>query len=338
MFLTKYLALMLSVGTDVLSAINILIADFDKPSVKNFLVEVRENLSRGQPFYKAFEDHPRVFSTVFVSLIKSAEASGNLQKTFEDLSESIAREAKLRGSIRSALIYPIVLVIIATGIMIFLVTFALPKIANVFTQGDIKPPLFSQIVFGVGLFIGNNIIILMLLVILLVAGAVTIVNKTETGKRTLDQIVMKIPAVSTIYRELAIQRMATTMSSLMKAGLPIIQTITIAADTVGVREYRSALLRVANEGLAKGLTIGEAFRREDVFPKTITNLVAISEKAGHLEEVLDTLSEFYEGNIDASIQTLTSLLEPILLLGMGLMVAIIALAIIVPVYQLTTAF
>ncbi len=337
-FLTKYLALMLRVGTDVLSAINILIADFDKPSVKNFLVEVRENLSRGQPFYKAFEDHPRVFSTVFVSLIKSAEASGNLQKTFEDLSESTAREAKLRGSIRSALIYPIVLVIIATGIMIFLVTFALPKIANVFTQGDIKPPLFSQIVFGVGLFIGNNIIILMLLVILLVAGAVTIVNKTETGKRTLDQIVMKIPAVSTIYRELAIQRMATTMSSLMKAGLPIIQTITIAADTVGVREYRSALLRVANEGLAKGLTIGEAFRREDVFPKTITNLVAISEKAGHLEEVLDTLSEFYEGNIDASIQTLTSLLEPILLLGMGLMVAIIALAIIVPVYQLTTAF
>jgi type II secretory pathway component PulF len=128
------------------------------------------------------------------------------------------------------------------------------------------------------------------------------------------------------------------MSSLMRAGLPIVQTLTIAAETVGLDSYRSALLRVANEGLEKGLTIGEAFRRETVFPKTVSSLVAISEKAGHLDEVLDTLAQFYESNIDANIKALVSLLEPAMLLIMGVMVAVIALAIIVPVYQLTTQF
>jgi type IV pilus assembly protein PilC len=337
-FLTKYLALMLRVGTDLLSAINILIADFDKPSVKNFLLEVRENLTRGQPFYKAFEEHPRVFSPVFVSLIRAAEASGSLQKTFEDLSASTTREAKTRTMVRSALIYPIILLVMATAIMTFLFTFALPKIADVFSQGGINPPTFSRIVFAVGLFIGNNILIIGFIILSIVGGSTLFFYKTQTGKCVFDRIVTRVPVISKIFRELAIERMASTMSALMKAGLPIMQTIYITADTVGLLEYKYALLRIANEGLAKGLTIGEAFRRETVFPKTIVNLVAISEKAGHLDEVLSTLADFYEVNIVASIEGLTTLLEPILLLGMGAMVALIALAIIVPIYQLTTSF
>jgi len=337
-FLTKYLALMIRVGTDLLSAINILISDFDKPSVKNFLLEVRENLTRGQPFYKAFEEHPRVFSLVFVSLVKAAEETGSLQKTFEDLSDSTSREAKTRDTVRAALTYPIILLVIASAIMIFLFTFALPKIANVFSEGGITPPTFSRIVFAFGLFLGNNILIIGVIAIFAIGGGIVFFNKTETGRRSFDRILTHTPVVKNVYRDLAIQRMASTMSSLMKAGLPIMQTISITADTVGLLEYKYALLRIANEGLAKGLTIGDAFRRETVFPKTITNLVAISEKAGHLDEVLATLADFYEGSVDASIKELTALLEPILLLGMGAMVAVIALAIIVPVYQLTTSF
>jgi type II secretory pathway component PulF len=132
--------------------------------------------------------------------------------------------------------------------------------------------------------------------------------------------------------------MASTISSLMRAGLPIVQTITIAAETVGMDSYRDALLRIANDGLSKGLTIGEAFRRETVFPKMVTNLVSISEQAGHLDEVLSTLAEFYESNIDGNIKALVSLLEPAMLLIMGVMVGVIALSIIVPIYQLTASF
>ena len=337
-FLTKYLALMLRMGTDLLSAINILIIDFDKPAMRNFLLEVREDLSKGQPFYEAFSRHPKDFSPTVINLVKAAEQSGSLQKTFETMSVSFEKEAEIRGKIRSAMIYPIILICIATAIMVFLVTFALPKVANVFSQSGINPPWFSQIVFTVGLFVGANILILLPGALVIVGAFIWVVTKTEMGKREFGRIMTNIPLIRTVYSELAIQRMASTMSSLMRAGLPIVQTINIAAETVGLDSYRAALLRIANEGLTKGLTIGEAFRRETVFPKIVSNLVAVSEKAGHLEEVLDTLAQFYESNIDANIKALVSLLEPAMLLVMGVMVGIIALSIIVPIYQLTTSF
>ena len=337
-FLTKYLALMLRVGTDLLSAIDILITDFDKPAMKDFLLEVRDNLGRGEPFYAAFAKHPKTFSPTFISLVKAAETSGNLEKTFEDLSNNLEKEAELRNHVRSALIYPVVLLCASFAIMVFLVTFALPKVANVFSQSGVKPPFFSQVVFGIGLFVGGNIWIITIGLLILIGGITFAVRETETGKRVFDRVITNLPIIKTVYREIAVQRMASTMSSLMKAGLPITQTITVAAETVGLRDFKYALLRVANEGLSQGLTIGEAFKREEVFPKMLANLVAISEKAGHLEEVLGTLSDFYASSVDGSIKALVSLLEPMLLLTMGVIVAVIALSIIVPIYQLTTTF
>ncbi len=337
-FLTKYLALMLRVGTDLLSAVNILITDFDKPAVREFLVEVRENLTHGQPFWKSFEAHPETFSVTFTNLIRAAELSGNLQKTFEQLSVSTQSEAELKGRIKGALIYPVILLVAASGIMMFLVTFALPKISAVFSSGGIKPPTFSRIVFGVGLFINSNLTVLIIAFIIVVGGGGWWGFTTETGKKAFQRFLTSLPVIRGIYQEIALQQMASTMNALMRAGLPIMQTISIAADTVGYHVFRDALLRISNEGLAKGLTIGEAFRREHAFPKTVTNLIAVSEEAGHLDEVLQTLSEFYAAEIDTSIKTLMSLLEPAMLLGMGVMVAVIALAIIVPIYQLTTQF
>ena len=337
-FLTRYLSLMLRVGTDLLSAINILIVDFDKPAMKNLLLEVRDNLSRGQPLYLVFARYPKVFSPVFINLVKAAEASGNLQRTLEDLSQSLERESRLRGRIRAAMIYPIILAIAALTIITFLVTFALPRIAKVFLESGFKPPLFSRIVFGIGLFVNDHLVGFFTVLLLVLAGGYYFLFQNKAGRNFATRIFSHLPVVRNVYRELAIQRFAATLSSLMKAGLPIIETIRISAEVVGENEFRLALRRVADEGLAKGLTIGEAFRREAVFPRVVTNLIAISEKAGHLEDVLQTLSEFYSANVDSSVQTLVSLLEPALLLTMGLMVASIALSIIIPIYQLTSSF
>ena len=337
-FLTKYLALMLRVGTDLLSAINILIADFDKPSVKTLLLEIRDNLSKGRPFADAFANYPKVFSQVFVSLIKAAEASGNLQQTFEDLSTSLQRDADLRNRIRSAFVYPIILLTAAFGVSMFLVTFAIPRVANVFFDSGINPPIFSRIVFGIGLFINDNIVLFLIVLFLVVGGGVFFFWKTIVGQRVIDRALSHAPLIRTIYKEIAVQRFASTFSVLMKAGLPIIQTTKITAQVVGSEEFAASLRRIADEGLSKGLTIGEAFRREPIFPKVVVNLVAISEKAGHLEEVLQTLADFYASDIDAKIRSLVSVLEPVLLMFMGVMVGAIAIAIIVPIYQLTTQF
>jgi len=224
------------------------------------------------------------------------------------------------------------------AIMTFLVTFALPKVAGVFQQSGINPPWFSQIVFTVGLFLGANILIIIPAVLIVIGAVAWVVIKTDVGRKIFNHTLSNLPLVRSVYHDLAVQRMASTMSSLMRAGLPIIETVTIAAETVGVDDYRTALLHIANDGLSKGMTIGEAFRRETVFPHMVSSLIAISEKAGHLDEVLATLADFYDANIDANIKTLVSLIEPFMLLLMGSMVAIIALSIIVPVYQLTTQF
>ena len=337
-FLTKYLALMLRVGTDLLSAINILISDFDKPAMRNFLLEVHENLSRGQQFYEAFAKHPETFSPTFVNLVKAAEASGNLEKTFEDLSASLERDAALQSKIRAAFIYPIVVFCMALAIITFLVTFALPKLANVFLNSGLNVPTFSRIVFATGLFVGAHIILLYAIFFGLVAASTIFFLKTETGKRVGTQIATNLPVVRRIYVNLAVQRMSATISSLLRAGLPITDTIMIASDTASYRDFKLALRRVAEEGLAKGHTIGESFKREPVFPPMVANLIAISEKAGHLDEVLATLANFYEAGTDASISALVALLEPALLLTMGLIVGTIAVSIIVPIYQLTSGF
>ncbi|RJP45816.1 type II secretion system F family protein [Candidatus Parcubacteria bacterium] len=337
-FLTKYLALMLKVGTDLLSAIDILIADFDKPSVKALLFEIRENLGKGQPFYTAFAQHPKTFSPTFINLIKAAETSGNLQQTFDDLSTSLSREADLRGRIRAALIYPVILLVASAAIVLFLTTFALPRIAKVFLDTGIDPPLFSRIVFGVGLFIGDHATVIVTTLFLAVGFSLYFFSRVEVGRRVFDQMLRNLPLIRKIYREAAIQRFAATMSSLLRAGLPMMQTIDVTADTVGSEEFRASLRRIAEEGLSKGLTLGEAFKREAVFPRIVTNLIAISEKAGHLEEVLRALDDFYSASVDSTVRSVVATLEPLLLMGMGLLVGTIAISIIIPIYQLTTQF
>lgn len=337
-FLTKYLSLMLKVGTDLFQAINILIADFEKPAMKTFLIEIRSALEKGQPFYSAFAKYPREFSNVFVNLIRAGEASGKLDSILEDLSESLSRQQELKSRIRAALVYPILLLAASIFILIFLVTFALPKVAQVFMESGIKPPLFSKIVFTIGLFVGHNVLLIFIPLIILLLGLAVFFVRTEAGKRIFSQFIHKMPVISKVLKQVALQRFAATFSSLLKSGLSMIESLEIAAEAVGDEEIRKALLRISREGVSKGLTVGAAFKKEKCFPNVVTNLMAIGETAGHLDEILNTLANFYELEIDTSIKTMISFLEPILLLFIGVVIGGIALSIIVPIYQLVGQF
>lgn len=334
-FLTKYLSLMLRVGTDLFKAIDLLIADFDKPAVKAILIEVKDALTKGQPFYSTFTKYPRYFNSVFVNLIKAGEASGNLENVFENLSKSLEREEALRSKVTGALIYPSILIGLAFLIVFLLTAFALPKLSEVFTSGGIQPPLFSRIVFGIGLFLNKYLLIIAPLMLGGFLWLWFFLSKTILGRKYLSRIVNRIPMVSQVVHTIAIQRFASTLSILLKSGIPIIEAIEITADAVGSDEMKDSLLRVSRDGIAKGLTVGEAFQREVYFPRVVVNLIAISEKAGHIDTILETLANFYESEIDSSIKILLSLLEPVLLVCIGGIVAIIALSIIIPIYQIT---
>lgn len=337
LFLTKYLALMLRVGTDLFKAIDILIADFEKPVLKALLMQIRANLEKGNPFYTTFAQYPNIFSSVFVNLIRAGEKSGTLDRVLEELSVDLGKEQELRSRIRSALVYPVILLGASFIILLLLVTFALPRIAEVFTTGGFKPPLFSRVVFAIGLFVGRNILYVLMLLVALGIGGWYFLTQNRATRHFIQRFAYRIPYVGEILKRIALQRFASTLASLMRAGLAITDSLEITAQAVGWEDMRDALVRVSREGMTKGLTVGDAFRREPVFPRVVANLIAVSEKAGHLENILDTLANFYESEIDNSIKTLISFLEPAMLLILGIIIATIALSIIVPIYQLISS-
>ena len=337
-FLTKYLSLMLKVGTDLFKAIDILIADFDNPSLKALLIEIRLGLEKGQPFYYVFAKYPKIFSSVFVNLIKAGEASGNLENVLEQLSVSLQRDQDLRNKIKAAITYPLILSIVSIFVLIFLVSFALPKIANVFMSGGFEPPAFSKFVFSISLFVGDYVWFILGLFILTIFGVWFFAFKTLAGRKIFYRFITKLPAVGSVLKKIALQRFVSTLSALLSAGMPILNSLEITADAVGSEDIKSSLMRISREGISKGMTIGEAFRREPAFPRMVVNLMAISEKAGHIEDMLSTMGDFYESEIESSIKGLVSFLEPVLLLVIGLVIAFIALSIIVPIYQLVGQF
>ncbi|MEK9154725.1 MAG: type II secretion system F family protein [Patescibacteria group bacterium] len=337
-FLTRYLALMLKVGTDLFKALDILIADFDKPILKALLIEMRLTLEKGQPFYSAFAKYPKIFSPVFVNLVKAGEASGNLERIFGDLSTSLQREQDLRHRIKAALTYPLLLLTASVVILVLLVTFALPRIADIFMSGGINPPTFSKVVFAVGLFLNKYILIMLPFFVVFGFFSWYFFSRTLLGRKIFFRFIVKIPFIGSVLKQIAIQRFASTLSALLAAGMPIIESLEITANAVGSEEIKNSLLRISREGILKGMTIGEAFRREPNFPRVIVNLMSISEKAGHIEDILNTLANFYESEIDSSIKTLVAFLEPMLLLLIGTVIGVIALSIIVPIYQLVGQF
>jgi type II secretory pathway component PulF len=332
-FLTKYLALMLKSGTDLFRAIDILIADFQKPAMKMLLTEVRQNLEKGLPFFTTFQSYPNIFTPVFTSLVRAGEASGNLEKIFQDLSISLERERELKQKIKAALTYPILLVSVSIGILILLVTFAIPRIASMFNTGEMKIPPVTKMIFALSDFMANNGVAVFSVLFVVIVGLVLFFKKSQPGKKIFNHIIYKMPVIKKVMQKMSYQRFCNTFGSLMRAGLPILENLEITATIVGDDEMKQAIIRIGREGLSKGLTMGDAFRKEPVFPQTIRTLVAVGEKAGHTEEIFGTLTDFYEAEIDMSVKSLMSLIEPLMLLMMGLIVGGIAMAVIMPVYQ-----
>lgn len=337
-FLSKYLALMLRIGTGLLQAINVLITDFNKPAIKAFLLEVRNGIEKGQPIFLSFARYPKIFSQVYINLIKTGEAAGNLDRIFEDLTEMLAKQKSLQDQIRGALIYPIILMVGAIFILVFLTTYALPKIASVFNQSSFNMPAFSKVVFSFGLFVGDHVFLLVGTLFGGLAAFFYFYKTSLTFKKLIVSVISGIPVINDVIKKIAVQRFASILSSLIKAGLPLTEGLEITAQAVSNIELRESLLRISREGLSKGLTIGEAFRKETFFPRVVVNLVAISEKAGRIEEVLAVLADFYTKEIDSTLKTLVAFLEPVLLIFIGAIIGLIALSIIVPIYQLTTQF
>ena len=336
LFLVRYLGLMLKGGVDLLEALTTLEKDFQSPAMRRFIAFSKESLKKGRSFYESFSAFSYDFSPTFVALIKVGEISGKLDEACKILAQNIEREIEFKRKLKSALTYPIMLIFLAAIVISVVVTFSIPKIAIIFEEINREPPLFTKIILSLSSSLRKYGIFLFILIGGILGFIYFSYQKTLTGKRIFQNIVVRLPGVKKVVEKIDIQRFTQNFSAMIEAGVPVIQALEVSRDVLISPRMRAALDRII-ERIKKGNTIGEAFLEEKgIFPLTLVSLISISEKTGSLSLTLKELSNFFAGELDATVKSLTSLIEPIILIMIGASVGLIALGVIIPLYQTIT--
>ena len=336
-FLFKYLALMLSVGTDLVAAMRILLSDYTTGPIHEFLLEVKNNLEKGLPFSLAFEQNPTQFSLITANLIKAGEKSGNLQEVFEKLSYTLEKNSDLQTKVKSSLSYPIILIVMCVVLVYALLVFIFPQMGSIFKKNDMEIPALTKFMMTLSDFLNANMVVVTILMILVPIILFIYFSKTSSGKKTLNTIINFVKPIRTLLEKIILQRLCSTLASLIKSGMPIITALQITSNTLGNIRYEEAMKRIVLK-ITRGTSIGESFRAEPVFPSSLVNLISIGEKAGSTYNILITLADFYEKEIDASLKSLVSLIEPTILIFMGVMVGGIAISVVMPMYKIVGTF
>lgn len=332
--LTRNIATMIHAGIGISEAIDIMLGDAQKPLLKKFFTQAKLNLEKGRQLSETFAAFPRYFSDVTINLVHAGEASGNLENALMHISAQLKKEYALKKKVQSALAYPMVLLAAASGVVILLVTLVLPRVSKIFLQSKIKLPLFTRMLLGASDFITNHWIILLIMIFALGA-ALYFLRTSRTGVLFLYRIAGHIPLVSSLIKKIALTRFNSVLYSLLKSGMPIIKALEITANSIGNTMYKNIILAMTEQEIAKGISFGMALkRRPEYFPRLTTSMIVIGEKSGNLEAMLETLANFYEEEVDGILKSLVTILEPLLLLAIGVIVGALALSIIMPIYQM----
>lgn len=334
--LTRNLSVMVKAGVSLPEAINILAQDTQNPILKDILSKTKLNLDQGLPLSHTFASYPKHFSKVFLGFIRTGEASGTLDRSLMYLSEQLKKEYKLTSKVKGALAYPIILLVAALAVAIFIVSFILPKLASVFFRAEVKVPWFTRLVLKISSVLGAYPL-LTLVYLLILAGLVVYFAKTKRGKNALRNIVSKIPRIADLFKKIDLMRFSRTLGWLIKSGMSVLEALDVSSESVESIQYKKAILGF-KEKIKKGASLSIALEKEpELFPRLVSNMVRVGEKTGTYEQALLQIADFYEDETDAALENLVTMIEPILLMLMGLFVASLAFSIIVPIYQLVTS-
>ncbi len=301
---------------------------------KTILGVLQQQIERGQSFSKALSLFPRYFSEVYVSMIAAGESSGKLESVLQELAVQLKKQRVLIGKIRGALFYPAIVLIamVAMGIVMFV--FVIPKITDIYKETGAVLPLPTRMLIGISTFVlGNGILVLLALLVLGVALGRYL--RTTSGKKLSHGLLLRLPVFGTIIKKINLARFARTLHSLLQTDIPIVQSFQIIERTLGNIHYRMAMSE-ASQLLKKGISVVEALqKRPALFPPMVAQMLAVGEQSGTLDELANEIANFYEEDVDETMTNFSSIIEPVLLLLLGIGVAGMALAILLPMYSLT---
>jgi type IV pilus assembly protein PilC len=280
--------------------------------------------------------YPRIFNELFVNMIGSGEVSGKLEDVLAQLHIQTKKQYELASRIKGALTYPVIVVCAMIGIGIFMMVFIIPKITSVFTESDVPLPLFTRILIGLSDFLVNQWLISSVGGLIIIVGIYLLLH-TERGQYFFQGIILNTPIIGPITKKVNLARFSRTTGSLLKTDIMIVNAFKITANVVSNLHYRKAILEIS-EQIKKGGQINEIIKNyPQFFPPMVTQMITVGEQTGEVTDILTDLADFYESEVDQIMQNLPSIIEPVLILMLGVGVGAIAIAVIMPMYSLTSA-
>lgn len=330
--MTRQLATLLVAGLPLVDALGVLIDQTDKKAIKSLLADVREQVRGGKSLSAVLEQYPRDFSQIYVHMVRAGEASGALDQILFRLAEFLEKQLGLKHKVTNAILYPALMLAVGVAVLFFLMTFVVPKITAVFANLKQALPWPTVVLMSLSRFLADYWILLLgglLLTIWVGRRAI----RTDAGRVVADRLLLKIPLIGEVARMVSISRLTSTLATMLASGVQLLDALDVSRRVMNNRVLEE-VVEDARKNIREGETIAEPLKRSGEFPALVTHMIAVGEKSGEMEEMLRRIGQIYDGEVDRVITRFTSLLEPIMILAMGVLVFFIVVAILLPIFEM----
>jgi type IV pilus assembly protein PilC len=323
---------MIDAGVSLVRALDVLGEQTQNPKLKRIIKEIQVEVESGQTLSKSMAKYPKVFSNLFIGLIRAGEVGGVLEEALQRLSHFLEKDMELRRKVKAALTYPAIVVVVAILIVLGLCTFIVPKFIELFKDLGVKElPAMTQMLVDFSDFLKNKWYIGIAIVVLLWV-SIKMFGRTKVGRRVIDRVKLKVPVFGKLGHKICLARFSRTLSTLLVSGVPILQAMETVAGTVG-NEIISEAIMNARARIREGDRINDPLEKSRMFPPMVVHMISIGEESGALDQMLSKVAEFYEGEVESALQSLTAAIEPVMIVFLGVCVGFIVIAMFLPLIQ-----
>ncbi|MCX7943267.1 MAG: type II secretion system inner membrane protein GspF [Deltaproteobacteria bacterium] len=329
---TRQLSTLIKAGIPLVDSITALVDQTSNIKFKQVLSDIKNKLNEGSNFADALSHYPNIFSNLYVNMVRAGETSGTLEIVLERIADYTENQARLRAKIMGALTYPVIMLLVAIGIISFLFVAVVPKITRIFEEMRASLPLPTKVLIAISSFIRDYWWLIFILLGMAIYFAIKYI-KSPRGRVKFDSLMLRAPIIGEITRMLAMARFSRTLSTLLRSGVPILQSLDIVKNILNNQILISALEEARNS-IREGESIAIPLKKSGQFPPLVIHMIAVGEKSGQLEDMLNNVADTYDYQVDAKLSALTSLLEPVMILSMGAVIFFMVISILLPILQL----
>jgi len=326
---------MIDAGLPIIQCLDILYAQQDNPTFKKEIKTLKDSVEGGQTMAEALKQFPKEFDDLFVNMVAAGEAGGILDVILRRLSTYMEKAAKLKSQVKSAMMYPLITLSIAIVVVIVILVFVIPVFQEMFADFGKELPLPTQIVVAASEIVQSKILYIIAAIILFII-AYKKFYATPRGREVMDDIFLKVPIVGILIRKVAVSKFTRTMGTMMSSGVAILDALDIVAKTAGNKTVEKAIYNVRS-GISEGRTMADPLSESGVFPSMVCSMIAVGESTGALDSMLDKIADFYEDEVDTAVENLTSAIEPLMMVFMGVLIGGLVVSMYLPVFQMAGA-